>query len=439
MKTRNILAIIIATTFLASCTVQQRRVADELYQNPGQQEDEEQVYAGYYDEAEKVIKDEDLQDVDSVIYGEKQKSYENPYDKVLVDNYNEALQRRQNAFTSLSYGMSDWYGTYYSDDFWYASAYDPSFYNVIVMGNDVWVEPNWLTGHFSTGWKYGSFYNYPYYGQSYFNPYRSTLSFTGIYGFNSMGYGAYSYNAYGFSPFGYSSFGYSPYRFSPFGYSSFGYSSYYGMSPFYSPYNNFYNRYNNDYSFEKKDQNQGLIRAGRNSTYSKRVRKEGNNEAKKDDGSKSYVRVNNNTKSGTSGSASVRKRKADTRATSKYIRTGSDNASSRARNYTSSKRRATSRYVRPNNENNSFSRSRNRRYERPDNEANFERVRATRTRRSNNNNSSYSSNRKRSSSTYTNHGSSRRSVSSGSSSSTRSSGSSGSSRSSSSGSSRKRK
>ena len=159
MNTRNILTLIVAAIIFSSCSMslQQRRVADELYQTPDSQQDQEQVFAAYYDEAEKMLKDESQEEVDSVIYEDKVKSSGNPYQDILVDDYDQAYQRRIDASKSLSYGMSDWYGTYYSNDFWYASAYDPSFYNVIVMGDDVWVEPNWLTSHFGTGWKYGSF------------------------------------------------------------------------------------------------------------------------------------------------------------------------------------------------------------------------------------------------------------------------------------------
>lgn len=401
MKTRNILTLIVAAIIFSSCSMslQQRRVADELYQTPDSQQDQEQVFAAYYDEAEKMLKDESQEEVDSVIYEDKVKSSGNPYQDILVDDYDQAYQRRIDASKSLSYGMSDWYGTYYSNDFWYASAYDPSFYNVIVMGDDVWVEPNWLTSHFGTGWKYGSFYNYPYYGQSFMNPYRSTLSMSGIYGFNSMGYGAYSYNAFGRSPFGYSSFGYgySPYRYSPFGYSSFGYSpfgyssfgygSYYGFSPYYSGYNSYYNTLQQQKLLQEEYKLNDEGRVAKFSNHSQRIRR--SDDANTDGTTKSYIRVQEPQKSGNARSVhSVRTRRT-------------------------SEQSATSKYVKTRNENVSTSRPR---YNRPKNEASYEQVREERVRRQSINSSS----RKRSS-TYRPNGntrsSTRSSISSGNSSS----------------------
>ncbi|MGM0530837.1 MAG: hypothetical protein ACQER7_05750 [Bacteroidota bacterium] len=424
MKTRNILTLIVAAVIFSSCsmTLQQRRVADELYQNPDNQQQEEQTYAEFYDEAENVLRESpEEEEVDSVIYEDKTKSSGNPYQDILVNNYDEAYQRRQDASRSLSYGMSDWYGTYYSNDFWYASAYDPSFYNVIVMGDEVWAEPNWLTGHFSTGWKYGSFYNYPYYGRSFMNPYRSTLSMTGIYGFNSMGHGAYGYNAFGRSPFGYSSFGYSPYRYSsfgygyspfgysPYGYSSFGYGSYYGMSPFYSGYNNYYNTLQQQRMLQEYELNDEG-RVAKFSNHSQRIRKSGD-AGETDNKSRSYIRVQDSRSSGSDerSSHSVRVRRNDERASSKYVKTRNENTSSR----------------RP-------------RYNRPKNEANYEQAKNERVRRQSTN----TSDRKKSS-TYDNgnsRSSTRSSISSGNSgSSSNSSGSTRSSSGSSSNSGRKRK
>ncbi len=418
MKTRNILMLIVAAVIFSSCsmTLQQRRVADELYQNPDNREDTEQTYAQFYDEAENILKEsQEEEEVDTVIYEDKVKSSGNPYQDILVDNHDEAYQRRLDASRSLSYGMSDWYGTYYSNDFWYASAYDPSFYNVIVMGDDVWVEPNWLTGHFGTGWKYGSFYNYPYSGRSFMNPYRSTLSMTGIYGFNSMGYGAYGYNAfgrgaygyssfgYGYSPFGSRSFGYSPFGYSPFGYSSFGYGSYYGMSPFYSNYN-YYNTLQQQRMLQEYELNDEG-RVAKFSNHSQRIRKSGNSGSEETNNkSRSYIRVQDAGKAGSGRSShSVRVRSNDEGTSSRYVKTRSENVST--------------------------TRSR---YNRPKNEASYEQTKNERVRRSTN-----TSDRKRSS-TYNNSGSSRSSTrssissgnsgsSSNSSGSTRSSGSSSSS------------
>ncbi len=95
----------------------------------------------------------------------------NGFDAVLADNYESAYARRLYAFSSPTYRMPSSYYTWrYSDAFFYASAYDPAFYNVVVSGDMVWVEPKYVTSMFgswgvsvvpSYSWYYG--WNDPYY------------------------------------------------------------------------------------------------------------------------------------------------------------------------------------------------------------------------------------------------------------------------------------
>ena len=95
----------------------------------------------------------------------------NGFDAVLADSYDSAYARRLYAFSSPTYSMpSSYYTLRYSDAFFYASAYDPAFYNVVVAGDMVWVEPKYVTSMFgswgaavipSYGWYYG--WNDPYY------------------------------------------------------------------------------------------------------------------------------------------------------------------------------------------------------------------------------------------------------------------------------------
>lgn len=95
----------------------------------------------------------------------------NGFDAVLADSYESAYARRLYAFSSPTYRMPSSYYTWrYSDAFFYASAYDPAFYNVVVAGDMVWVEPKYVTSMFgswgaavmpSYGWYYG--WNDPYY------------------------------------------------------------------------------------------------------------------------------------------------------------------------------------------------------------------------------------------------------------------------------------
>lgn len=96
----------------------------------------------------------------------------NGYNAVLADSYESAYARRLYGFSSPTYRMpSSYYDWRYSDAFHYASAYDPAFYNIMVSGDMVWVEPKYITSMFGSwgaaavvptyGWYYG--WNNPYY------------------------------------------------------------------------------------------------------------------------------------------------------------------------------------------------------------------------------------------------------------------------------------
>ncbi len=105
----------------------------------------------------------------------------NPYDSVLADNYQSAYARRLYGFSSPTYKMPSSYYTFrYTDAYQYASAYDPAFYNIMVSGDQVWVEPKYITSMFGTwgasvvvptyswyyGWtrpSYSWWYGYPRY------------------------------------------------------------------------------------------------------------------------------------------------------------------------------------------------------------------------------------------------------------------------------------
>ena len=58
---------------------------------------------------------------------------ENPYDAILADSYQDAQSRRDAARTDPSLNYSD-----LQTSLWYASAYDPAFYNVIIYGSHVY-------------------------------------------------------------------------------------------------------------------------------------------------------------------------------------------------------------------------------------------------------------------------------------------------------------
>ena len=73
------------------------------------------------------------------------------YQSVLADDYQSAYARRLRGMESPTYRMpSSYMNARYSSTFNYVSAYDPAFYNVMVMGDEVWVEPKYVTAMFGT-------------------------------------------------------------------------------------------------------------------------------------------------------------------------------------------------------------------------------------------------------------------------------------------------
>lgn len=139
---------------LASCSsLQQTTVNDDIYYSPTDElvtsndvyanptyDKNQTIFSKKYDkEISDILEDESKSEIDTVIYEDE---YENPYESIVVDNYNEAYQRRLDAKMSPYYGMNNYYNIYFSDDYWYAQAYfnDP-FYNVIIVGDQIWVEP----------------------------------------------------------------------------------------------------------------------------------------------------------------------------------------------------------------------------------------------------------------------------------------------------------
>ncbi len=91
------------------------------------------------------------------------------YINIVADDYDSAYARRLYGFNSPTYNYpSSYYSLLYSDAMRYASAYDPAYYNIMVSGNQVWVEPRYVTsmfgawgatnvtyGIYSSPWNYG--------------------------------------------------------------------------------------------------------------------------------------------------------------------------------------------------------------------------------------------------------------------------------------------
>ncbi len=108
----------------------------------------------------------------------------NPYEDVLADTYESAYARRLRGFESPTYRMpSSYYDFRYGSSFHYVSAYDPAFYNVMVMGDQVWVEPKYITAMFGT-WGRPSVYVDPWYYGWNWRPH-----FSWGFSFGSWGWG----------------------------------------------------------------------------------------------------------------------------------------------------------------------------------------------------------------------------------------------------------
>lgn len=101
--------------------------------------------------------------------------YDNAAD-IVADSYESAYARRMRGFRSAEYRMpSSYYALRYENSgaFMFASAYDPAFYNIMVSGDQVWVEPKYITSMFGSwgatpyygGWYFG--WNYPSFGWGY--------------------------------------------------------------------------------------------------------------------------------------------------------------------------------------------------------------------------------------------------------------------------------
>lgn len=110
--------------------------------------------------------------------------YGNPYNEVLADTYESAYARRLWGFESPTYRMpSSYYNFRYGGSFNYVTAYDPAFYNIVVSGDQVWVEPKYITSMFGN-WGGSVVYADPWYWGWNAWPYRP-----GSYGFSIGSWG----------------------------------------------------------------------------------------------------------------------------------------------------------------------------------------------------------------------------------------------------------
>ena len=97
-------------------------------------------------EGKQTIKTQVASSVDDLIIIE-----DNSAQIFVADSYESAYARRLKGFRSPSYRMpSSYFNLRYTGDVMLATAYDPAFYNIMVSGDQVWVEPRYITSMFGT-------------------------------------------------------------------------------------------------------------------------------------------------------------------------------------------------------------------------------------------------------------------------------------------------
>lgn len=73
------------------------------------------------------------------------------YTSIVANDYESAYARRLYGFNSPTYRLpASYYNLSTNEAMRYASAYDPAFYNIMVSGDQVWVEPKYVTSMFGT-------------------------------------------------------------------------------------------------------------------------------------------------------------------------------------------------------------------------------------------------------------------------------------------------
>ncbi|NVO11734.1 MAG: hypothetical protein HXX16_17375 [Bacteroidales bacterium] len=116
---------------------------------------------------------------------------ENPYRRILSDSYQDSYERRLRGIEDPRYGSEN-FTSRYSDDYFYASAYDPALYNTVIMGNQIWVEPWYISAMFSwpnyhRGFRFGFGWTYNYWNDwspwysNYYNPWYNNFWDYGFY------------------------------------------------------------------------------------------------------------------------------------------------------------------------------------------------------------------------------------------------------------------
>ncbi|MBQ8307349.1 MAG: hypothetical protein IJX56_00935, partial [Alistipes sp.] len=153
-------------------------------------------------EAEKALWEARLAEAEAQLAMQEAGQY--TYDSVLADTYESAYARRLRGFESPTYNLpSSYYDLRYSPAYHYVTAYDPMHYNIVVMGDQVWVEPKYISSMFGTwgapslafgfgsgGWYTGFYYDWYWpYGYSWYGyPHYSWYDWWWGYPYYGPGY-----------------------------------------------------------------------------------------------------------------------------------------------------------------------------------------------------------------------------------------------------------
>lgn len=151
------------------------------------------------------------------------------YNTIVADDYESAYARRLYGFNSPTYRLpSSYYALATSDAMRYATAYDPAYYNIMVSGDQVWVEPKYVTsmfgawgatnvtfGIYASPWAFGwGVYSSPFYYTMWGYPHYSWYDWNWNMCYNPFHWGGY-YPGYYHPHYGYPHHGYPHHGHNP--------------------------------------------------------------------------------------------------------------------------------------------------------------------------------------------------------------------------------
>lgn len=148
---------VIATSFMSCSSIMNSTVSDDMYSVHDRVAIANQQRARI--EQEKIAEEQRKAALASKIAEAEVAAAESEFNgnqeptitNIVADTYESAYTRRRLGFASPSYRLpSSYFRLSYSTEYRFASAYDPAFYNIMVSGNQVWVEPKYITSMFGT-------------------------------------------------------------------------------------------------------------------------------------------------------------------------------------------------------------------------------------------------------------------------------------------------